>query len=89
MYPNEQSYVPNDSVNIEKHITTYLLNARIFNVNSGNKGSPIIVIAYGVMYATRNTIRYRVKICFFYDSFSLVKQNLYSYNSVGHRFFNF
>jgi hypothetical protein len=24
MYPNEQSYIPNDSVNIEKHINTFI-----------------------------------------------------------------
>jgi hypothetical protein len=29
MYPNEQSYMLNDSVNIEKHIKTYLLNTCI------------------------------------------------------------
>jgi hypothetical protein len=26
MYPNEQSYMPEDSVNVEKHIKSYLLN---------------------------------------------------------------
>jgi hypothetical protein len=41
MYPNNQSYMQNDSVNIEKHIKTYLLNTRVFNVNSGNQGSPM------------------------------------------------
>jgi hypothetical protein len=32
----------NDSVNIEKHIKTYFRNTRVFNVNPGNQGSPII-----------------------------------------------
>jgi hypothetical protein len=45
MYPNEQSYMPNDSVNIEKHIKTYLRNTCVFNVNPGNQGSPIIVFS--------------------------------------------
>jgi hypothetical protein len=40
MYPNEQSYMPNDSVNIEKQ-KIYLLNTCVFNVNPGNQGSPI------------------------------------------------
>jgi hypothetical protein len=40
MYPNEQSCMPNDSVNIGKHIKTYLLNTYVFHVNPGNKGSP-------------------------------------------------
>jgi hypothetical protein len=39
MYPNEQSYTPNDSVNIEKHIETYVLSTCVFNVNPGNQGS--------------------------------------------------
>jgi hypothetical protein len=33
--------MPNDSVNIEKHIKTYLLNTCVFNVNPGNQGSPV------------------------------------------------
>jgi hypothetical protein len=33
IYPNDQSYMPNDSVNIEIHIKTYLLNTCVFNVN--------------------------------------------------------
>jgi hypothetical protein len=30
MYPNNQSYMPNDSVNTEKSIKTYLLNTCVF-----------------------------------------------------------
>jgi uncharacterized membrane protein len=46
MYPNEQSYMPYDSVNIEKHIKTYLLNTCVFNVNPGNQGSPMTFFFY-------------------------------------------
>jgi hypothetical protein len=38
MYPNEQSYMPNDSANIEKHIKTYLLNTCVFSINPGSQG---------------------------------------------------
>jgi hypothetical protein len=41
MYPNDQSYMPKDSANIEKFIKTYLLNTCVFNVNPGNQGSPV------------------------------------------------
>jgi hypothetical protein len=41
MYPNEERYMPKGSVNIEKHIKTYLLNTCVFNVNPGNQGSPM------------------------------------------------
>jgi hypothetical protein len=41
IYPNNQSYMPKDSMNIEKHMKTYLLNTCIFNVNPGNQGSPV------------------------------------------------
>jgi hypothetical protein len=41
MYPNEDSYMPNDSMNIEKHIKNYLRNTCLFNVNRVNQGSPI------------------------------------------------
>jgi uncharacterized membrane protein YukC len=34
MYPNEQSYMPNDSVNIEMHIKTSLLNTRVIRENA-------------------------------------------------------
>jgi hypothetical protein len=34
MYPHEQSYMPNDSVNIEKHIKTYLLNTCVIRENA-------------------------------------------------------
>jgi hypothetical protein len=37
MYPNEQSCMPNDNMNIEKHIKTYLLNTCVFSVNPRNK----------------------------------------------------
>jgi hypothetical protein len=42
MYPNEHSYMPQDSVNIEKHTTTYLLNTCVFNVNPKNQDSQIM-----------------------------------------------
>jgi hypothetical protein len=45
LYPNEQSYTPNDSANIEKHINTFLLNTCAFNINPGNQGSPMIFLA--------------------------------------------
>jgi hypothetical protein len=41
MYTNDQSYMPNDSVNIEKNIKTYLLNTCVFNLNPGNQVSPM------------------------------------------------
>jgi hypothetical protein len=34
MYPNEQSYISNDSVGIEKLIKTYLLNTCIITENA-------------------------------------------------------
>jgi hypothetical protein len=43
MYPNEQGYMPNDSVNIEKRIKTDLLNTCVFNINPGNQGFPVIL----------------------------------------------
>jgi hypothetical protein len=44
MYPNEQSYMPKESVNIEKHIKTYLLNtciitSRTDKMSAGNSRS--------------------------------------------------
>jgi hypothetical protein len=42
MYPNEPIYMPNDSVNIEKHIKKNLLNTGAFNVNPGKQGSAVI-----------------------------------------------
>jgi hypothetical protein len=41
MYPNDQSSMPNDSVNIGKHIKAYLPNTCIFNMNPGNQCSPM------------------------------------------------
>jgi hypothetical protein len=41
MYPNYQSYMPKDRVNIEKHIKTYLLNKCVFNVIPGNQSFPM------------------------------------------------
>jgi hypothetical protein len=40
--PKRTKLHANDSLNIEKHIKTYLLNTGVFNVNPGNQGSPII-----------------------------------------------
>jgi hypothetical protein len=40
-YPNCQSYMLKDSVNIEKHIKTYLLNTCVLNVNPENQVSPM------------------------------------------------
>jgi DNA mismatch repair ATPase MutL len=34
MHPNKQSYMLNDSMNIEKHIKTYLLNTCIITENA-------------------------------------------------------
>jgi hypothetical protein len=34
MYPNEQSYMPNDSMNIEKNIKIYLLSTCIITENA-------------------------------------------------------
>jgi hypothetical protein len=34
MYPNEQSYMPDDSMNIEKHTKTYLQNTLVITENA-------------------------------------------------------
>jgi hypothetical protein len=34
MYPNEQSYMPKESVSIKKHIQTYMLNACVITENA-------------------------------------------------------
>jgi hypothetical protein len=49
MYPNDQSYTPNDSVNIEKHIKTYLLNACVFNVTPGNQVFCYILLTFIIL----------------------------------------
>jgi hypothetical protein len=42
MYLNEQNHMPNDSMNIEKHTKTCILNTCVFKVNPGNQDSLII-----------------------------------------------
>jgi hypothetical protein len=51
IYPNEHSYMPNDSMNIGKVVQTYLLNTCVFKINPGNQGSSVIFSVI-VMVAT-------------------------------------